>query len=67
MIHWISGVTVYAQWMPEEFMGLPMTSPWVYSALYNGWYMLAELVLTEIVVLLIYKPLGKFFPGEDLR
>ena len=65
--HFITGGWIWKEWMPEEFMGLPMTNPWVYSALYNGWYMLAELVLTEIVVLLIYKPLGKFFRGEDLR
>lgn len=65
--HFITGAWIWGVWMPEEFMGMPMTNPWVYSALYNGWYMLAELVLTEIVVLLIYKPLGKFFRGEDLR
>ena len=65
--HYISGVWIWKEWMPEEFMGLPMTSPWLYSALYNGWYMLAELVLSVIVVLLIYKPLGKYFRGEDLK
>ena len=27
VIHFISGVTVYAQYMPEEFMGMTMTSP----------------------------------------
>lgn len=65
--HYITGVWIWGAWMPEEFMNMPMTSPWIYSALYNGWYMLAELVLTEIVVLLIYKPLGKYFRGEDLQ
>ena len=64
--HLLTGVWIWGEWMPEEFMGLPMTSPWLYSFLYNGWYMLAELVLTELVAMLIYKPLGKYFRGEDI-
>lgn len=64
--HYITGVWIWGEWMPAEFMGLPMTSPWLYSFLYNGWYMLAELVLTEIVAMLLYKPLGKYFRGEDI-
>lgn len=65
--HWIAGAWIWGEWMPEEFMNMPMTNPWVYSALYNGWYMLAELVLTELVAMLLYGPLGKFFRGDDLR
>ena len=64
--HLITGAWIWGEWMPEEFMGLPMTSPWFYSFLYNGWYMLAELVLTEIVAMLIYGPLGKYFRREDI-
>ena len=64
--HLITGAWIWGEWMPEEFMGLPMTSPWLYSFLYNGWYMLAELVLTEIVAMLIYNPLGKYFRREDI-
>ena len=64
--HLITGAWIWGEWMPEEFMGMTMTSPWFYSFLYNGWYMLAELVLTEIVAMLIYGPLGKFFRREDL-
>ena len=48
-------------------MGLTMTSPWLYSFLYNGWYMLAELVATEMVAMLIYSPLKKYISGGDLR
>ncbi len=65
--HLITGAWIWGEWMPEEFMNLPMTSPWLYSFLYNGWYMLAEIVLTEIVAMLIYGPLGKYFRGEDLQ
>lgn len=67
LCHLITGAWIWGEWMPEEFMGLPMTSPWLYSFLYNGWYMLAELVLTELVAMLIYKPLEKYFRGEDLK
>ena len=66
LCHLVTGAWIWGEWMPEEFMGLPMTSPWVYSALYNGWYMLAELVLTELVAMLLYIPLGKLFRGDDL-
>lgn len=65
--HLISGAWIWGVWMPEEFMGMTMTNPWLYSALYNGWYMLAELILTEIVALALYAPLGKYFRGEDLK
>ena len=63
--HWVSGAIIWGVWMPEEFWGLPMTSPWVYSAMYNGWYMAIELAATLIVAMLIYKPLEKFIRNED--
>ncbi len=63
--HYITGVWIWKEWMPEEFMGLPMTSPWLYSFLYNGWYMLAETVLTVIVAMLIYKALEKYLKGGE--
>ena len=66
LCHLVTGAWIWGEWMPEEFMNLPMTNVWVYSFLYNGWYMLAELVATEIVAMLIYGPLGKFFRREDV-
>ena len=65
--HLITGVWIWGGWMPETFMNLTMTSPWLYSFLYNGWYMLAELVVTEIAAMLLYAPLGRYFRGEDIR
>lgn len=64
--HFITGGWIWGVWMPETFMKMTMTNKWVYSILYNGWYMLAEIVITEVVVALIYKPLGKYFRGEDI-
>ena len=65
--HFITGVWIWGGFMPESFMNMTMTSPYVYSFLYNGWYMLAELVLTEVVINLIYAPLGRYFRREDIR
>ena len=64
--HLITGAWIWGVWMPETFMNMTMTNPWIYSFLYNGWYMLAELVITEIVAMLIYQPLKKYIHGEDL-
>ena len=49
IIHFISGVTVYAQYMPEEFMGISGMTPFVYSLLYNGTYMLPNTVIAVAV------------------
>ena len=67
LCHLVTGAWIWGEWMPEAFMGMPMSNPWIYSFLYNGWYMLCEIILTEIVAMLIYKPLEKYFTGEDLR
>ena len=64
--HYITGVWIWGGWMPESFMNMTMTSPWIYSLLYNGWYMLAELVITEIVANILYAPLKKYIHGEDV-
>lgn len=61
IIHYISGVTVYAEWMPEEFMNHTMTSPMVYSLLYNGTYMLPNTILCVFIMILLYKPLHRHF------
>ena len=69
VIHYISGFTVYAKWMPEEFMGMPMTSPFIYSALYNGGYMLPCTILAVVVcaLLITAKPIRNWISGDDLK
>ena len=66
-VHWIVGATVWAEYMPDEFFGMTMTSPWFYSLLYNGSYMLIDMVLCLVVGALLYKPLGKYLVGKDLQ
>ena len=67
LVHYVVGATVWASYMPEEFFGMTMTSPWFYSALYNGSYMLADMVLCLVIAALLYKPLGRYLRGEDLQ
>lgn len=64
IIHFISGVTVYAQYMPEEFMSFRMTSPIVYSLLYNGTYMIPNTIICVIAIMLLNKPLRQLFAGN---
>ena len=61
IVHYISGVTVYAQWMPEEFMNMKMDSPALYSLLYNGTYMLPNTILCVAVIVLLSKPLRNLY------
>ena len=53
IIHFISGVTVYAQYMPENFMGLSGMTPFLYSLLYNGTYMLPNTVIAVALCALL--------------
>ena len=67
LVHYVVGATVWAEYMPETFFGLTMHTPWFYSALYNGSYMLINLILCLVVGALLWKPLGKYIRGEDLK
>ena len=58
VIHFISGITIYAMYM-EDIFGLTMTNTWVYSLLYNGSYMLPNTVLAVLLCLFLEKPLRK--------
>ena len=66
LVHYVVGATVWAEYMPETFFGLPMTTPWFYSALYNGSFMLSDMVLVLVSGALLWKPLKKYITGEDL-
>ena len=58
VIHFISGVTIYAMYM-EDIFGLPMTNVWVYSALYNGSYMLPNTILAAVVCFVLGRSMEK--------
>ena len=64
-VHYISGVTIYAQYMPDEFWGMSMASPFIYSALYNGGYVVPSLALCCILIWTMSrsKPIQNFING----
>ena len=59
VIHFISGITIYAEYMGDIF-GLPMTNTWVYSALYNGSYMLPNTIIAVIACWILEKTLSEY-------
>ena len=65
---YLVGVFVWGRWMPEEFLGMPMTSPWIYSLLYNILWAAPNIALTIVVFVLLYrvKPMRRYLLGQDL-
>lgn len=53
--HVLSGVIVWASYAPKG------TNPWIYSILYNGGYLLPELIISLVVVGVLHKKLKKSF------
>ena len=49
ILHLVSGAFFFASWAPEGM------NPWVYSALYNGSYMLPEMVISIFIIYLLQK------------
>ena len=66
LVHYVVGATIWAEYMPETFFGMTMTTPWFYSLLYNGVYMVLDLVLCLLVFALLAKPMRPYFSGEDI-
>lgn len=60
-IHFISGITVYAQYLPDSFMGIEAPPLWLYSLLYNGSYMLPNTILAVVICALLV------FPSQKLK
>lgn len=67
IVHFISGITIYAIVAPTELFNMTFTSPWMYSLAYNGSYMAIDMALCLVVFGLLYKPLKKYFLGTDIR
>ena len=67
LVHYVVGATVWAEYMPENFFGMTMTTPWFYSALYNGFYMLTDCILVLLVGWFLWKPMGKYIRGDDIK
>ena len=67
LVHYVVGATIWAEYMPETFFNMTMTTPWVYSALYNGAYMLPDLLMILVIFLLLRKtPRAPYFRGSKI-
>ena len=67
LVHYVVGATIWAEYMPESFFGMTMTTPWLYSALYNGAYMLPDMAILLIAgVLLLKTPAKKYLLHQDI-
>lgn len=62
VIHYIAGVTLWAEYAPEEF-----SSASAYSLVYNGSYMLLSTILVFILIGALHNPLKPYFLGEDIH
>ena len=59
LVAWVVGAVVWGEYMPDTFFGMTMTTPWFYSALYNGAYMVIDCVLILFVGFLLMKTPAK--------
>ena len=67
LVHYVVGATIWAEYMPETFFNMTMTTPWFYSALYNGAYMLPDMVILLVIGIILMKtPAKKYITGQDL-
>lgn len=59
LVHYVVGATIWAEYMPEQFFGMTMTTPWFYSALYNGFYMVIDWAVVLFVGMLLMQTPAK--------
>ena len=52
---------------PTELFNSIYTNPWLYSAVYNGSYVLIDLVLCLVILAVLSTPMRKYLRGDDLK
>ena len=68
VIHYISGVTIYRIIEPTAIPGIgTFDNAALYSLVYNGSYMLPNMLLALFLAALLYKPMKRFFAGSDIQ
>ena len=60
--HFISGVLIWGAIFPND-LGWAAS---LFSLVYNGSYMLPEILISAFLALLLYLPLGRYWRGEDM-
>ena len=67
-VHYLSGVTIYKIVVPTEVPGFgTFDDPVLYSLVYNGSYMLPNMLLVIAIAAVLYVPMKKYFAGKDLQ
>ena len=68
LIHHISGITIYRIIQPTSVPGFgTYDNPHLYSLVYNGSYMIPNMLLALILAGVLYVPLKVYFAGTDLK
>lgn len=67
-VHHLSGITIYKILVPTEVEGFGVFSnPHLYSLVYNGVYMIPNLIIAMAIAAVLYVPMKKYFAGSDIR
>ena len=68
LVHHISGITIYRIIEPTNIPGIgTFDNPHLYSLVYNGSYMIPNMLLALLMAGLLYVPMKKYFAGNDLK
>lgn len=59
LMHFTSGVTIWAITSSQTIFGMSTASPFIYSVLYNGPYMIVNGILCLVIVSVLQKPVSK--------
>lgn len=67
-VHYFSGVTIYKILIPTEIEGFGIfANAHLYSLVYNGVYMLPNMVIAAVIAGLLFIPMKQYFTGSDLK
>ena len=70
-VHYFSGITLYRILEPTGIEGLEglgvFASPHLYSVVYNGVYMLPNVLIALAIAAVLFVPMDKYFAGRDLN
>ena len=68
LVHHISGITIYRIIQPTAIPGLgTYNNPHLYSLVYNGSYMIPNMILALLLAAVLYVPLKSYLSGADLK
>ena len=66
-VHYLSGVTIYKILVPTEVEGFGVFSnPHIYSLVYNGAYMIPNMIIAMVISAILFVPMKKYFAGSDI-